>query len=109
MLRRRSFLVVVAALVPLRFPSLDSGAERLIRAAIAERYRLLRSWWGPDVVKPDHVTDVAIRLWRNGRAPWPVHPFADRMAAVYECIATCDQEGIPPSSNDVPSPTLGGE
>ncbi len=93
MLPRRSFLAgvaaVVAALVPLRFLS----AERLIRAAMAERYRLLRSWWGPDVVRPDHLTDTAIQLWRNGQASLPAHLFADRMSDVYECIATFDREG----------------
>ncbi len=95
MLPRRSFLagvtVVVAGLVPLL--SWHSRAERLIRAAMAERYRLLRSWWGPDVVRPDHLTDTAIQLWRNGQATLPAHLFADRMCDVYECIGTFDREG----------------
>ncbi len=97
MLPRRSFLagvaVVVASLVPLQFLGGHSRAERLIRAAMAERYRLLRSWWGPDVVRPDHLTDTAVQLWRNGQATLPAHLFADRMADVYECVAMCPIKG----------------
>ncbi len=92
---RRSFVIGVTAMLagvfamPFWLLGVPSDAERLIKEAIAERHRVLRGRITSDLyATPGPFTNMAIDLWQNEEQRLPAQAFADRMADVYECLAT---------------------